>query len=422
MPPKENHLSSTDKQLLHAAAMGILEHLQLALQRGANPHSRDEHNNTPLHLACMQSNSACTEALLSIENIELNHCNDEGFSPIMCAIEYGEEDNALAILRSGKTHTLPPTCLHRASYWGQTRVVQKLCELRICDVLQEDKQHHTPLYYATRYGHAECLQLLLNAVPKEKLPHNLLSTAIEYLHGTCADMLLQQGGANDCPAIEKAILTEDTASLKSAQAQLMDYRCIGNLPPLHLAAALNKCIALEALLQLQAEYVNTHDAKQNTPLHYAAMQGNEQCIRLLLRHAAIDPNVLNEEHATPLNLACWHGYSRSVQALLEHEKTDLNTADEDGWSPLCWAAYWGHTTCLQHLLHSNKHLNINQTTESRETALHLAANKGRLDCLKLLLQTPGINTKLKDAHGSTAIKRAKQKGHTECVKLLKSFN
>lgn len=420
MNTAEKKLSASDKQLLHAAAMGDTGKLQQALQLGANPNSQDQDNNTPLHLACMQSNNACTHALLTIKNIELSHTNNEGYTPLRCAIEYGEEENALLLLNHTQTITLPQNALHRACYWGQARVVHALCKLPGLSVEQTDTHGHTPHYYATKYGHADCLQILLDTASAPPSQPSLIGTAITHLQTACANLLVQRGLAEQCPEIEKAILTQDTGSLKAASNHLKSYRCKDNLPALHLAAALNKTSALELLINISGENVNMPDESGNTALHYAAMQGNEACIARLLQHPHINPNALNTDHCTPLRMACWQGYSRSVHALLQHPKTDANEPDADAWSPLCWAAYWGHDACLAHLLQQGNNMNVNHANTRGETALHMAAAKGHTKCLQLLLCAPGINKQLKDEHGNTPMKRAKQKGHAACATLLKA--
>jgi len=55
------------------------------------------------------------------------------------------------------------------------------------------------------------------------------------------------------------------------------------------------------------------------------------------------------------------------------------------------------------------------------TPLHLAAEEGRIDVVKFLLDH-GANPMLRDTWGALAIDRAKGKNHTEVVDLLKSLS
>ena len=62
---------------------------------------------------------------------------------------------------------------------------------------------------------------------------------------------------------------------------------------------------------------------------------------------------------------------------------------------------------------------INKPSSSGETALHKAANKGHLDCIKLLVQR-GANVNLPDKQGITPLFTAWEKEHLECHKYMLS--
>lgn len=71
---------------------------------------------------------------------------------------------------------------------------------------------------------------------------------------------------------------------------------------------------------------------------------------------------------------------------------------------------------LQDLL-DKKPWYINKPSSSGETALHKAAAKGSLDCVKLLVQR-GANVNLVDKQGKTPLLIAWQSGHFECHKYM----
>lgn len=60
---------------------------------------------------------------------------------------------------------------------------------------------------------------------------------------------------------------------------------------------------------------------------------------------------------------------------------------------------------------------INKPSSSGETALHKAAAKGSLDCVKLLVQR-GANVNLLDKQGRTPLLIAWENGHFECHKYM----
>ena len=60
---------------------------------------------------------------------------------------------------------------------------------------------------------------------------------------------------------------------------------------------------------------------------------------------------------------------------------------------------------------------VNKKNDDDSAPIHLAAEKGHKDIVKLLLDH-GANIDVKDNDGETPIYRAAVKGHTETVKLL----
>ncbi|MBQ3526865.1 MAG: ankyrin repeat domain-containing protein [Akkermansia sp.] len=59
-----------------------------------------------------------------------------------------------------------------------------------------------------------------------------------------------------------------------------------------------------------------------------------------------------------------------------------------------------------------------QEIDHGATTLYKAVAIGNVECVKLLLNAPGIKVNLSDMNGKTPLLCAADKGHTECVKLL----
>ncbi|XP_065839635.1 serine/threonine-protein phosphatase 6 regulatory ankyrin repeat subunit B-like [Oscarella lobularis] len=118
---------------------------------------------------------------------------------------------------------------------------------------------------------------------------------------------------------------------------------------------------------------------------------------------------------TALTRAASQGDHRLVQHLLD------NGAGVNGCNPrtkstaLHYAASRGHTACCRVLVEWGA--NVNAFDADMNMPLHLAAQYGNIDVVRLLLRN-GAERELATSYGVTALQLAKSNGHSECVKLL----
>ncbi|KAL3702451.1 hypothetical protein R1sor_020473 [Riccia sorocarpa] len=215
----------------------------------------------------------------------------------------------------------------------------------------------------------------------------------------------------------------------------------------------------KSLLQHPQIDVNVKDSTRCTPLHMACSKGFEEIIQLLLQHPQIDVNVKDSMGYTPLFLACKEGFQEITKLLLKHRQIDVNAGDI---TPLHLAAFRGNDWAVS-LLVQHPHIDLYSRTEQEEmTALHMAACKGhanivrmildaesrpsvdvegtvplvikvdrlkrtplhyaayeqRLDVVKELLQSPGLDVNIGDDRSFTALHLAVLRGHVTIVQLL----
>jgi ankyrin repeat protein len=152
------------------------------------------------------------------------------------------------------------------------------------------------------------------------------------------------------------------------------------------AAAAGDTSRVRTLLDGDPGLLIRHSHDGWTPLHLAAHFGRVDTLRLLLECGAdVHARSSNPMNNTPLHAAAAGGKPETVAAVaaLLARKADPNARQHGGW-----------------------------------TALHSAAQSGRLDLARLLLDH-GAEPNPRSDDGTTALEMAEEKGHREVAALLR---
>ncbi|EUC33901.1 hypothetical protein COCVIDRAFT_48261, partial [Bipolaris victoriae FI3] len=100
----------------------------------------------------------------------------------------------------------------------------------------------------------------------------------------------------------------------------------------------------------------------------------------------IDIHIRNVDGRTALHIAALNNCVGAVKLLLEWDHKLLNARDNKNRTAYLLAAAKGHVKVLEVL--KNKGQDMNQSTlKNGWTALHLAAELGRVDAVKFLLES-----------------------------------
>ncbi|KAF9008793.1 cyclin-dependent protein kinase inhibitor [Cyathus striatus] len=218
---------------LHEAAMaGALRLVNLCIENGVQVDKCDLYGRTALHYASMNGHSAVCRRLLEV-NVPPNILDRDNYSPLVYATLKGNVDCVRVLLEQGNALTelssplgdliplslacqsghvdvvvlllqhgarcLPNTNgeypMHLAAREGHAAVCKLLLHLEGWDT--PDKYHEwTPLFHAARYGHDECVELLLNADcridAKDELGHIAAHYAAWYGYQKCLAALLSK--------------------------------------------------------------------------------------------------------------------------------------------------------------------------------------------------------------------------------------
>ncbi|KAN0074399.1 Ankyrin repeat-containing domain protein [Elaphomyces granulatus] len=156
-------------------------------------------------------------------------------------------------------------------------------------------------------------------------------------------------------------------------------------------------------------------------LQIAAMQGHVPIVELLLKVHGINPNFEGGRlQAAPLLLAADKGHSAIVELLLAvvNINPDVRGGDGHGHTPLISACHMGHVSIVQQLL-ARTDVDFNCTGNYHGfcgTPLITACRERHPEIIKLLLAKDGIEINL--VHGSTPLVIAAERGLVEVMEIL----
>lgn len=160
---------------------------------------------------------------------------------------------------------------------------------------------------------------------------------------------------------------------------------------------------------------NAREKTGYTVLMRAAAEGYDEIVKLLLDRGG-NLNETNKDGCSALVQACVGGHTDIVRVLLERG-AEINTRYDEGITALTNASRTGHLEVVKLLLY--KGADVNAKTDMGNTALILAAMEGHSEIVRCLLDH-GAELEAKNAHGNTALMLASLKGHTDVVELLNS--
>jgi ankyrin repeat protein len=132
-----------------------------------------------------------------------------------------------------------------------------------------------------------------------------------------------------------------------------------------------------------------------------------------------DLNLIDKLKRTPIHLAAWMG-DYDILLLLIRNKAKLDVKAMDGFTPLHFAVQSKGpraAECVRLLCKKGKALLHQRITKGNKTALHLAAPKGNVDIINVLLEF-GLDPQAKTGTGQSAVDLA---GDPKIIKLLLNY-
>ncbi len=166
--------------------------------------------------------------------------------------------------------------------------------------------------------------------------------------------------------------------------------------------------------------VNVEGPKGMTPIIIAASKGFFNCVKVLLESEDTEVDSKDNNGTTSLMHACKNGYIDIVKYLIL-AGAGVDLVDNDGCNTLMYASYNNQLNIVEYLLQNGGLSIINSKNNNEETTLMLAAQRGFLEVVKLLIENNAYKN-IRNLNGETALMLAAREGHLEIVKLLVKNN
>ncbi|RSL74133.1 hypothetical protein CEP53_000455 [Fusarium sp. AF-6] len=241
-------------------------------------------------------------------------------------------------------------------------------------------------------------------------------------------------------AVEQGDLDALSSYLGAHSNDTADFTESGTLlTPLHYAAQSGHLPIVSLLLDCDPPAPrDATDRFNRTPLYLSVLHRHPDISRLLLKHNA-DPNILCQCGTSPMSKAAEHGDRRTISLLVDAGAT-WNTANADGETPqelasrngheIPWAGHErrqreklkravtsGDAVLVRDLIQAGANP-AGRPSPGAATVLEVACQGGKMDVVRVLLQTLSASGSTTESMGSMALHEAAKKGHTGLVELL----
>ncbi|CAF1323136.1 unnamed protein product [Adineta steineri] len=448
-PSKLTVLSPTGLCAVHiAAAQNRVDILTLIVQYHGDLNIEDKNGWTPLHHAIRNNALNAIEFLLEhgVDNARLNKQQN---APIHLAIIHNQLD-ALKLIISKHPYQvdLPgerkKTPLHYAALIDNVEAAKILTNNHACLCLRSDVGnypiHEAALNSSNRVFNHLCETAKANDCGAKNLlsycnaeNHRPLHSSVIGGNIEAVEMCLKNGGSIDDQQDDLSTPVHLASSQGSLELLKLMFGCqpelipkvirmadVQGMIPLHKAAMGDHVDVIEYLLETGSD-IDTRDVSKRTSLLLAALNNSVQAVCYLLSKSASlsyrDDTDRNLLHVTILqNLSI----ETIGNALFKRDNFRIlfDQRDLDGYYPIHYASRDGLVNVLTTLI---KHgAEINKKTNQRQSSLHFAAQYGRYNTCRQLLDTAGFKRILNepDHLGQTPLHLCCQNGHTRVVQLL----
>ncbi|XP_063913941.1 uncharacterized protein LOC135130478 [Zophobas morio] len=349
--------------LFTAASHGNLQMFRLLQEKGAK---LGQHQISPLIFAAAMGFTDFCQKLLSEDKMDPNQYNTDGNSVLQVAALRNHIDIMRLLLDHGADvnyvnymdHTALDFCIDNKSLEGVCLLIEYKADLnRVSKTLYG----YTPLHNACELNDEEIVKLLLQHGSDPTIKSNMLYT------------------------------------------------------PLHVALINKQQNIAKILIEANPSVINEYSEEKSTAVTLAALNNYYDIIELL---ATLGADLDSKEcKDSPLRIATLKGFDKSVEILIKYG-ADVNRRDNHGFTPLFYAIV-NDNILKMFLDHSTT--DVNAKSYSFVTALHFAAQNGKVHATEELLQH-GAEVNAKDCKSETPLHYAIIAKDERVVKCLLKYS
>ncbi|XP_059487008.1 serine/threonine-protein phosphatase 6 regulatory ankyrin repeat subunit A-like [Neocloeon triangulifer] len=397
-------LDSSGLNALHVACRkGNLESLKylIGLEQFFPIGQKSPKNETALHFATMSGNLALVEFLMN-NGLDCNEPDSEGYTPFLLSAGAADVNVVCFFVEKGanlsSANKTGRNALHLSCQEGKLENARYLLSTGRFDLAQKDLQGYEAIHIATIEEHCNILDLLLenggdvNACTDSSLQMTPLLLAAEccqldtfkFLVERGADLDLEDTMSNDL--FLRSCYSENNLDVARFLVEIGKYdlekrNVTGKTPWIRLGHS-SSIEFKQFLVDLGAD-VHATDNFNMTALTMAAQYSSVENCKYLMS-LGMDFDVLTRDGGTALHQACISGNVATAKFILELGRLDINATQEKGLTPLHMAAGRGHLDMVKLLVQSGAKLG--KRSNKGLLAFHSAARSGDIACVQFFVE------------------------------------